>query len=302
MVANRVCLMLTVLSLLLSVWPARALPRQTRGVLLLAHGGSAGWNANVMAIAAEVGRAYPVEVAFGMADRGAIRAALEKLEALGVREVVAVPLFVSSHSSVYTSTEYLLGLRDEMPDALRAFARMSHGGGGHGGHATHEPAADALLPIPTAARVRMSPALDAHDLVADIVTTRALDLSVDAEREAVVLVAHGPVTDEDNAHWVENLRRIGARVSATGPFRAVESLTVRDDAPAPVRDAATRELRAVVERHARDGRVLVVPVLLSYGGIEAGIRERLEGLEYVMARQALAPDPRLVDWVLAQVR
>jgi hypothetical protein len=43
-------------------------------------------------------------------------------------------------------------------------------------------------------------------------------------------------------------------------------------------------------------------VLLSYGGIEAGIRDRLDGLPYVMADRALAPDPRLAAWVLDVVR
>ena len=74
---------------------------------------------------------------------------------------------------------------------------------------------------------------------------------------------------------------------------------MRDDAPAPVRAAAAAELRATVTRLAGDGtRVLIVPLLLSYGGIEAGIRKRLDGLDYVMASQGLMPDERLVQWVL----
>ncbi len=44
----------------------------------------------------------------------------------------------------------------------------------------------------------------------------------------------------------------------------------------------------------------MVPLLLSYGGIEVGIRERLEGLDYRMANQALMPDDRLAEWVLMQ--
>jgi hypothetical protein len=48
-------------------------------------------------------------------------------------------------------------------------------------------------------------------------------------------------------------------------------------------------------------RVLIVPVVLSFGGIEQGIRKRLDGLEYVMATQAIMPDDRLVEWVKAQL-
>ena len=43
-----------------------------------------------------------------------------------------------------------------------------------------------------------------------------------------------------------------------------------------------------------------MPLLLSYGGIEVGIRRRLEGLPYRMAGQALLPDQRLSEWVLMQ--
>ena len=58
-----------------------------------------------------------------------------------------------------------------------------------------------------------------------------------------------------------------------------------------------------MERHVAAGRrVLVVPHLLSFGGIEQGIRKRLEGLSYTMTAQALMPDDRIVEWVLASVR
>ena len=86
------------------------------------------------------------EVAFGMASRAAIQAAVDRLTARGVTAIVAVPLFVSSHSSVITSTEYLLGLRPDAPADLKIFAKMDHAS--HGApvsprdHAAHAPAAD----------------------------------------------------------------------------------------------------------------------------------------------------------------
>lgn len=43
------------------------------GVLLLAHGGSASWDANVRDIAGAVDEVHPTEVAFGMASRSAIQ-------------------------------------------------------------------------------------------------------------------------------------------------------------------------------------------------------------------------------------
>ncbi len=115
---------------------------------------------------------------------------------------------------------------------------------------------------------------------------------------AVGLVAHGPVRDEENVRWIADLESLAARIRQTASYAAIVSLTVKDDAPAPVRDKATAELRAAVEREAAFGRrVLIVPVLMSFGGIEAGIRKRLTGLDCVMADQGLMPDDRMVRWV-----
>jgi hypothetical protein len=81
----------------------------------------------------------------------------------------------------------------------------------------------------------------------------------------------------------------------------VDYLTLRDDAPKPVRDKATAELHELVTKHTAAGRrVLIVPLLISFGGIERGLRERLDGLTYTIPTAALMPDDRLVTWVLAK--
>ena len=112
-------------------------------------------------------------------------------------------------------------------------------------------------------------------------------------------MAHGPTDDETNRRWLSDLRITADRIRTAGGFKVVDAVTVKDDAPPPIRKAATAELRALVEKRAAEGsRVFIVPVLLSYGGIEDGIRTRLAGLSYTMSKHALAPDDRLVAWVL----
>ena len=96
-----------------------------QGILLLAHGGRADWNRKVLAVADQVESSIPVEVAFGMANKRTIRDALDRLAERDVDSVVAVSLFVSSHSSVMRATEYLLGSRGEAPPQMAAFARMA---------------------------------------------------------------------------------------------------------------------------------------------------------------------------------
>jgi sirohydrochlorin ferrochelatase len=282
-----------------------AAPQGQAGILLLAHGGNETWNENVRALAKRLDAQQPVEVAFGMATRANIKRAMDALTARGVARIVAVPLFVSSHSSVVTSTEYLLGVRQDMPPDLVKFAKMSHGtNGAHAAghvHAATSENEDGTRPIKSPVPLRMTGALDSHPIVARILTDRARAISTDPAREAVILVAHGPVRADENAKWLENMKALGEGIGRTVPFASIDWLTVRDDAPPAIRDAATAELRALVTKRRDAGsRVLVVPVLLSFGGIEQGVRKRLEGLDYTMASQAIVPDDRVLEWIKLQ--
>src|SRR5918996_6348222 len=159
--------------LILTASPALAQSASTEGILLLAHGGAADWNERVTALARTVDQTQPIEVAFGMASRPAIQAAVDRLVARGVTSIVAVPLFISSHSSVITSTAYLLGARAEMPPDLKVFAKMNHGahGGapasaaGHEGHGAAVTPADNMRPVNSPVPVRMTEALNRHEIV-----------------------------------------------------------------------------------------------------------------------------------------
>ncbi|MBV6495103.1 MAG: hypothetical protein DYH05_07845 [Acidobacteria bacterium ACB1] len=280
------------------------------GVLLLAHGGKAAWNDEVNNVAAEIGKQFPVEVAFGMATKRNIQNAINKLEAQGVTSIVAVPLFISSNSSVITSTEYLLGLRKDAPKDLAVFAKMDHGSGGHGGHDAHsghtnpsgaEPF-DPTTPVAHKVPITMRKALDADPIVADILLTRASSISKDPKNEVVIVVAHGPVSEETNRLWLNDMAKLADGMKAKSSYRAIEYLTVRDDAPEAIRGQATAEFRALVEKaNAQEARVLIVPLLLSFGGIEEGVKKRLDGLDYTITSQALLPDARIAQWAIRSV-
>ena len=289
--------------LLLALLPALLTPGivEAQGILLLAHGGNDDWNREVVALADRIDSSRPVEVAFGMANKRTIQNAVDRLTERNVSEIVAVPLFISSHSSVLRATEYLLGSRDQAPPELQAFARM--GARHDSGHADADadPSFDRTTRVETTVPISVTTALDGHSLVAQILISRAVDVSRTPEEEIVVLVAHGPSSAEDNDLWLDNMGSLAERMRTRTRFSRIQYLTVRDDAPDPVQSQATTELRAVVEGAVQDGKsVLVVPLLLAFGGIEVGIRRRLEGLPYRMARQALLPDVRLAQWVLVQ--
>jgi len=297
---------LLALALFAAVLSPRDADAAGRGILLLAHGGSAEWNERVTALAARVDRAVPTEVAFGMATRATMQTGIDRLVARGVTEVVAVPLFISSWSSIITSSEYLLGQRPDAPAALEIFARMNHGpapaAATPADHSDHDApgAASGTTPVVTPATVRMTAALNDHPIVADILTSRAKSISRSARDESVIIVAHGPNEEEDNARWLEDMRSLARRVGEHERFASIDVLTLRDDADETVRNAATAQLRQIVSTNIDAGRrVLIVPLLVSFGGIDRGLKERLQGLEYSMPSAALVPDDRLVDWVLA---
>jgi sirohydrochlorin ferrochelatase len=272
-----------------------AIPKGT-GILLLAHGGSKTWNAEVMKIASAVDKEAPVEVAFGMASRRTLQEGIDKLQGRGVTRIVAVPLFISSHSSVITSTEYLLGQRKEAPADLAIFAKMDHSHG-MGGASSHD-GTDGTAPVKSPIPLRMTSALDGDSLVADILLARAASISKDPANEVVILVAHGPTPDDDNLKWLVNMKILAEFMKPKSQYKRIEYLTVRDDAPDSIRAEAASDLRALVEGAKRDSKkVLIVPLLLSYGGIEEGIRKRLEGLDYTISQHGLLPDERLVQWV-----
>jgi sirohydrochlorin ferrochelatase len=279
--------------------PAGNSSTKPTGILLLAHGGRQGWNAEVNKLAANIDKTMPTEVAFGMASKRTIQDAIDRLIARNVREIVAVPLFISSHSSVITSTQYLLGHRDQAPADLAIFAKMDHHGSPGDHAATSHASFDPTTPVKSSVPIKMTGALDRHPLVAEILASRVQSLSREPAREVVVVVAHGPVRDEENNRWLADMGVLVERMRTGSGFKRIEYLTVRDDAKEPVRSQATAELRKVVERAVGEGnKVLIVPLLLSYGGIEEGIRKRLEGFNYEMSAQGLLPDDRLARWVL----
>jgi len=302
MLKARITLPLLVLGVLLT----RPSYADESGILLLAHGGDAQWNARVTELAAHVDRTKPTEVAFGMATRANIQAAVDRLSARGVTAIVAVPLFVSSWSSVVTATEYLLGQRADAPADLAAFAKMDHAqpAGTSGSNAAPAPhqahsAAEATSPVRSPVPVRMTRALNDHPIVAHILASRARSISRNPSEESVVIVAHGPTGVDENRRWLADMASLAERIASAERFASIDYLTLRDDAPKAVRDQVTTELRELVVRRIQEGRrVLIVPLLVSFGGIERGLRQRLEGLTYTMADAGLVPDDRLVTWVL----
>lgn len=311
--------MIRALLLVLLAVPLRAAPAPY-GILLLAHGGDAAWNAEVETLRARVDAKVPTETALGMADVASLQAAVDRLEKRGVARVVAVPLFVQTRSEVLDQTRYALGLSDKPSASLKAaYERMAAAHAGHSSHTGHggsHPGGGAAAPghggggaaaanhghsmefstkqVTAREPIVMTPALDDSPLVGRILATRAKGLSKDPSRESIVLVAHGPVDDAAMPAWRESTAAHCAFFREG--FRDCSFGLLRDDAAPEIRAAAVAELREKVAR--AKGGAIVLPVLIARGGIEKKIERDLKGLEYAWDGKTLMPYAGFTSWVL----
>lgn len=268
--------MVAIISVILSSFVMGVLPAYAaqggEGILVLAHGSKiALWNEQVRDAVEPLEERYNVDMAFGMADPKTIQEAVTRLEKRGAMSIITVPLFISSHSPIIYNTKRLLGLDPEHPQ------REIEGN----------------------VSFTMTGALDASPLVSEIVLERARGLSEDPADEVVILVGHGPNDPELNELWLKDMRQIALFVKEAGGFKDVLVATVRDDAPREVWEEARRNLREMVKRSGKDSHVLVIPYVLASGGIEEGIRERLEGLEFRFG-SPLLPHPNITIWIERQ--
>lgn len=248
------------------------------------------WEKQVLSIVdqAQARIQAPVEVAFGMWEGECYQQAIERLQKRllnqALDELVVIPLFLSSHSEVVEMQKYIFGLRST-----------------------------ASLPIPVqkvkfSGKIKYMNALDAHPVIAQILSDRAQGLIQlaraqgykDVSQMDLYMVYHGPVAEKDNHLWMANAHLVASRLTALG-FNEIRIISVRDDAPASIRDRETARFRSELTMSAQQGRAsLILPVLISMGGIEKGILERIKGLDYIWEGKALLPHPAIADWIVSQ--
>jgi sirohydrochlorin ferrochelatase len=266
------------LALLLAGGSSTPLGAQT-GLLVVAHGAGPEWNGRVRETVGQVRWAHgPVAVAFLMgaeADSAGWEVGVRRLVADGATSIIVVPLMVSSHGGHYREIEYYAGLRDSASDS----------------HAHH-----VRRPPPVALRV--APALDGAPELGSALAERWSALAPDDRRRPVLLVAHGPNDSADAERWIRDLTMASTALRQAGLDRDLRVGLLRDDAPPAVRAAAVAELRAVSRALADGDSVVVLPVLISSGEINAQkIPRDLADLPVRYHPGPLAPSAHLARWI-----
>ena len=255
------------------------------GVLVMAHGGSKDWNRAVRAAVTPLESRYPIDLAFGMADPKSLQESVQRLEKQGAHRIAVVRLFVSGES-FKDRTEQILGIAPGAPPKPS-----------HEQHAGHDMS---LWRISTQSAFAMSDdgLLDSPEMGV-VLAERAGALSHNPATEDVLILAHGPGEDDENARWLAKLNARAEAVRRSKPFRRVSVETLREDWP-DKRVAAEQRIRSFVERaKTEQGTAIVLPFRVQGFGPYA---EVLASLDYVSDGVGLLPDPKVTDWIERQAQ
>ncbi|RKX64608.1 MAG: hypothetical protein DRP42_06105 [Tenericutes bacterium] len=295
------------------------------GVLVIAHGSpSESWCSPVRNATDEVDLPYPVELGFlEFVPNETINLAVERLDDAGVTEIIAVPLFVSSHSSHIQEIEYVLGLREMLPLTAEhivvegmemersvvstggryAISRVpleadAAGGMRATGHPEEEEEEE-LVPVETDAEIILTTAMDGHWLVAGIVADRTANLCTDTEGEALVLVAHGTDEADNFAGWVNSTSSLANQARLKLLYWRDSSIGLGGTEAAFIHHNETLHpefmLRPIVSDAADP---VVVPLMVSEGYFTGTkIPGLLENLTYAYDGSALTPHPNVAEWI-----
>lgn len=131
----------------------------------------------------------------------------------------------------------------------------------------------------------------------DVLRDRIAALSSEPVREDILIVAHGPEDDAENARWLAWMETHVRPLRERNSYHAIRVATLREDWP-DKRQAAEDEIRAFVQAANNAGRRAIVIPFRVFGFGPYG--ELLEGLDYVTDEQGLIPHPAIGHWIQRQ--
>ncbi len=240
------------------------------GVLVISHGSrNAEWVRLVDEAVGGAGLAKDVPVVSSfleLVEGRLIQDGLDALEAAGVTDVAVVPLFVSSGSTHVDEIMWALGLREQARTETE------------------------LTRFRVAARLHECPPIDDDPDIAEIVYEKVVALSVQPERETLLLVGHGSKEKGFHADWRRGLEGLARRVAERGGFGAWETAMLLPN-QLPCKLAALRKRQP-------ERAIVVAPLFISDGYFtRVVIPERLNDFDVRYAGAAMLPHPRLSRWI-----
>lgn len=244
------------------------------GVLVISHGSrSPEWVrlidravADIRLPVIEQGEVPVVSSFLEIVEGRLIQDGIDALEAMGVTDLVVVPLFVSYGSTHVDEIRYALG---DLPEASSDTD---------------------MVPFRREASVHVCPPLDDDPVVADIVLHHLGSLSACPERERVLLIGHGSELPDFYAKWKSGMGSVARRMQELGGFREVRTALLLPD--------ETRDALQTWREDATDCDIIVAPLFLSSGYFtNTVIPDRLAGFEYKYNGKALLPHASVSRWM-----
>jgi sirohydrochlorin ferrochelatase len=247
------------------------------GVIAVPHGSEYNWNETMREGLAPLTDDYTIAEAFSMVDPPVIERAVRQLEREGMKAAVMVRIF-SMESSFREKSHYVLGLQNDFGVSIMGERFPER--------------------IPTHLQMTTLGGLEASPHFAKGLLDRAQAISENPSEETVLLLAHGTGSDEENAHWMENLRTIADTMQAHGgdAFRDIKVHTWREDWPEK-RKETIPEIQRMVKEASETGTALVIPARTTSQGRAS---QYLEGLDYRYGK-GFAPHPQFEQWMREQI-
>lgn len=268
--------------------PGATIDEANYGVLIMAHGGGPNWNESVLEAVELLRERHPVEVAFGMADAGSLEQAVRRLELAGVEHVGVVRLFISGESW-FDRTRQILGMQDGAPSKEAWEASATH---------RHSAMPMGFWQIETKLNFHLAEEGLADAVEMDeVILQRIQAFSKDPAHEVVLVLAHGPADDDEDARWVEKITDRTRLARETLGLADVRVFTLREDWEEKREGAEEAIRRYIVAAEAAGHDAIVIPYRVQGFGPYADV---LSGLDYRSDGVGLLPHRNVGLWVQNQ--
>jgi sirohydrochlorin ferrochelatase len=199
-----------------------------------------------------------------------IQDGIYNLESQGVTNIIVIPLFVSSGSTHIDEISYALGVIavPKLETDLERFDIKSI--------------------------IHFTSPIDDDPVIAEIIYEKLRELSVNPEREIILLVGHGSVEKGFHQQWRRGLEKLAERIKKLGGFGEADVAMLLPD--------QVKRKMAWWHKHKPDDSVIVAPLFLSEGYFTRKvIPARLEEYTYKYNGQALLPSPLITRWIERQI-
>jgi sirohydrochlorin ferrochelatase len=265
-----------------------------KALVVIAHGApSNAWNAPVLALENQVKDELKAR---GINDFDYVRVALMEFsepsmstvfadcEKQGVKQVFALPLFITSSSHSEQDVPNILGLKfnpNTVKDLKEEGAKF----------------------VDTDMKVTVGPTLSYGDVIPEIIAERVKEMSKDAKNETFVILAHG---DADYVPmWNDLLKRAAEKTEETTGIKFGGSQLIGmgnfiyTDAEATLIKAGKDKKRVLAQGiYLQSGLKGMADFAAKADDQKEVIKKLPKGTEYVFGAKGMLPDSRISKWIV----